>query len=322
MKGGCYLTLALLTALVLGYHALLEPTVDPPELWISSGVMGVLSWLCLGSLWNAWHMQATIRALFEALEGVPPSDGNICAVYGQLQAYEQPILSPMTGRPCVIYEFEMTRITGSGKNRQRLVDFAGIGMAPCEIATKTDTLALIGYPDLEDFNGAICPPGTRERARDYVNTGEWQDCSGWNALRGFRLMWVAITSREEAIRRNFRMVGPRTCPWLARPIETPEEQRERERRDDYHPTITEKRLGVGMFVTAIGIYRAEAHALVTEKGTTLQRLQLRHGSLEQIYQKQRQLRQSYFWGGLICLLVLHAVAFGVLQLYLRSKAAG
>lgn len=321
MKGGCYLTIALLTGLILGYQAILRPYAEPPELWICASIMGVLSWLCLGALWSAWSLAGTIRALGHAREGAQPGDGELTAIYGRLQPYEKPILAPMSGQPCVLYEYEITRMQRTQKQTQKLVDFAGIGMAPCEIQSETETLALLGYPDIEDFPSVTCGPGTRSRAREYVDTTEWKDCSGLNLLRGAREMWGALTSRGEEIREDYRMIGPKDCHWLGREGEPPDEQRQRDRRDDYHPTITEKRLNVGIYVTALGIYRADSQALTTQTGTTLQRLQLLPGTIEQEYQKARSSRRAYVRGGLFGLIFFHAVAYGMLQLYLHSKAA-
>lgn len=320
MKGGCYLTIALLTGLILGYQAILRPYAEPPELWICASIMGVLSWFCLGALWTAWSLAGTIRALGHAREGTQPRDGELTAVNGRLQPYEKPIVAPMSGKPCVLYEYEITRTQRTQKQTQKLVDFAGIGMAPCEIQTETDTIALLGYPDIEDFPSVTCGPGTRARAREYMDTAAWKDCTGLNLLRGVREMWGALTSRGEDIREDYRMIGPKDCHWLGSEGETAEEQRQRDRRDDYHPTITEKRLDVGISVTALGIYRADSHALTTQTGTTLQRLQLLPGTIEQEYQKARSSRRAYLQGGLIGLIFFHAVAYGMLQLYLRSQA--
>ncbi len=319
MKAGCYLSLAMLTGLVLGYHQFLEFYVDPPEVWIASGVMGLLIWFCIGSLWNGLSLGGTIAALRNGRDGVTPHDGTLSAVEGEIVPYAEPIIGPMSGDPCVIYEYEISRTVSGEDGSRNVTDFSGIGMAACEIRTEHQTIALYGFPEMDEFPSEHCGYGSRARAQDYVRETEWEDFSGVKVVLGFSQLLGALTSNGESIKRDFRLVGPSTCHWLESPDEDAAARKVRRQRDDYQPSVDEKRIRVGQRVLAIGKYDAATESFGTYKGTTFQRVQLLKGPLLEALQRAQRSRRSYLLGGLIALVVIHAVAAGVFWAYCHSS---
>lgn len=319
MKSGCYLTIALLTGLILLDHYVLSQYVDPPEVWIGSVLLGVATWLSIGAVWNAWALTGIVRALRHAAEGLTPKDGELSAVEGIIQPYGSPTLAPLSRKPCVIYEYEMTRRVQSRSNGKThtsdLVDFCGIGMAPCEVQTEQQTIALMGYPELDAFETKRCEPGTRPTARDHVRNTEWEDYSGFRVIHGFSQMLGALTASKEEVHRDFRMVSAKDCPWLR-----PADGNSYPNDDGYNPVFTEKRISVGQRVVAIGVYRADAEALTTKNRTSFQRLVLLPGPLADEYAKAKSSRRSYFIGGLIALCLVHAIAGGLLWRFVTFKA--
>ena len=321
MKAGCYLTLALLTGLILANHAWLKMYVDPPEVWIGASLLGFFSWLSLGSLWNAWSLTGLIRALANARDGLLPADRQLAAIEGKLRPYADPIVAPFSDEPCVLYEYEISRRIRENKQTRDIVDFAGIGMAPCEVATDDHAVALLGYPDLEGFESRPAGLGERARARKYVVTTEWEDASGLRAITGFGSMMQALTSTGESIRRDFRMIGPANCPWLPQPGEDVDETTRRSASgESYAPLVKEKRLSPGQPVVAIGVYLAEVPALTTRPGTTFQRVQLRKGTIATALLQTQQSFRAYLIGGLISPLIIYAVAMGILWIYCHSDS--
>lgn len=319
MKAGCYLSLAMLTGLVLGYHWFLEFYVDPPAVWIASGVMGLLSWFCIGSLWNGLSLGGTIAALRNGRDGVTPQDGTLSAVEGEIHPYAEPIIAPMSGDPCVIYEYEISRTVSGDDGPRNITDFSGIGMAACEIRTEHQTIALYGFPEMEEFASEHCGYGSRARAQDYVRETEWEDFSGVKVVLGISQMLGALTSNGESIKRDFRMVGPSSCPWLEPPDEDAAARTIRRQRDDYAPRVHEKRIRVGQRVLAIGKYDAATESFGTYGGTTFQRVRLLKGPLNEALQRAQRSRRSYLLGGLIALVVIHAISAGVFWAYCHSR---
>lgn len=321
MKAGCYLSLALLTGLILANQAWLKIYVDPPEVWIAASVLGLFSWFALGALWNAWSLTGLIRALANARDGLLPADRQLAAMEGRLRPYGDPIIAPFSDDPCVVYEYEISRRIRENKQTRDIVDFAGIGMAPCEVVTDDHAVALLGYPDLDGFDFRPAGLGERARARKYVASTEWEDASGLRAITGFSSMMQALTSAGESIRRDFRMISPANCSWLPQPGEEADETAGRSAESDsYAPLVKEKRLSPGQPVVAIGVYVAEVPALTTRPGTTFQRVQLRKGTIAAVLQQTQQSFRAYLIGGLISPLIIYALAMGILWVYRHSDA--
>jgi hypothetical protein len=317
MKSGCYLTVALLAGLVLAEHYWLQRTFDWPELWIGTGILAVLSWFSLGALWNASISGGTLRALKLARDGALPQDGRWAAINGAIVPVGPPLSAPLSGKSCVVYEFELTRRQTKSRNQsqpQTITDFAGIGMAPCEIRRENEAIALYGFPDLDAISSQKLPPDLcRDIAQKYVRDTDWEDCSGFNMFRGFGAMLGALTSSGEEIRRNWRMTTAKECDWL-RSADDPDRGRE-----GYFPTLSEKRIGVGEPVIAVGVFDTASQSLATRSGTNFQRLQLFRGELSDIIAKQTGSRRAMIIGGLITLVIAHAIAVGLVTVY-RNNA--
>jgi hypothetical protein len=286
--------------------------------------MGVAAWLSIGALWNAWMSGRSLRALREARDGVTPTDGKWSAVVGTLQPAAQTLTAPFSGKPCVVYEFEasrtVTHTSDDGPDREsKVVDFAGIGMVPCDVRTETQSFALYGYPDLEEIPEMPCrTPDEIHRAKEFVRATEWEDATGLKAVRAFGSMLGALTSREEAIRRNWRMTSPAKCDWLQGNPFVPGSDDVPKKSFSYGASLTEKRLDAGEPVIALGVYQETAGALVTRTGTNLQRLKLMRGDIAQLVEKTARSRRAMILGGLIALVIIHGIAFGLLWLYSHS----
>jgi hypothetical protein len=317
MKAGCYLTIALLTGLVLAEHYWLQPTLDGSVLWIVSGILGVASWLAVGAIWNAVVSGGTLRALRLARDGALPRDGQLAAIRGAILPVGPPLLAPLSGAPCVLYEYELTREetrrTKSGTERHKVTDFAGIGMAPCEVRVENQAVALYGFPDLDDLPGERLPSDLHaDIAQRYVRETEWEDCTGLNLFRGFGTMLGALTSTGEAIRRDWRMIAPADCAWLI-PRDDPQAG-----HGSYSPALSEKRIAAGETVIAVGVFDETSQSLSPRTRTNLQRLQLLRGELDDVIRKTARSRRTSFIGGLLTLIIIHAIAVGVLAIYRNS----
>ncbi len=317
MKSGCLFSLALLTGFILLYRPWIAQTVDSPYDWGASAALGIGAWLSFGALLQAWAQGKTIRALRAALEGSRPVNRRLTAVAGELHPYGEPIVAPLSGRSCVVYEYEIKRIVpGVEGPKHDPLDFTGIGMAPCEVRPdEGEPIALWGYPDYQQLSQERCGP--RERAREFVEATPWERV---NLVTGLAKLIGVWTSVAETIRRDLQLIKPDDCPWLPVPDETPEEAEERRRNDTYQPRLLERRLEVGQRVTVLGRYHEESQALVAAKGTNFRPLELRKQPPADWLKEARDARRSYFVGGLIAAVMIHLVAVLALTVYRNSEA--
>ncbi len=325
MTPGCFLSLALLSGLVALYHQWFLRTVDPPEVWIPSGICGFIAWLCIGGLMHAWSTRKLGAAVRRARDHFAPMDGQLEAVAGPVHPHGDPILAPLTGTECVYYEYEiyrMVRTSGTANktaSTQKIVDFAGIGVAPAYVKTDDREIGLFGFADLTDFEYAqVNAPETSGRARRLVRETEWEDCTGLKAFHGFGSMMKALGSSEDARRHDWRMIKPSQCRWLPQATSESGEE-EDEPSGSYSPILAEKCVTPGRPIVAIGPYVAEVEGLVTQSARDNARIRVYRGTIDEVYNGLSRTRRSAIFWSLVVLVAMHLIAFGVLKIYIRSS---
>lgn len=222
MKLGCFLSLLLFGAFVYGYYVWLGQTFDSSsrEVWIASFVAGLIATFAIGALMNSYYAWRDGSVLSDALVDMPRRDGKRTAAAGTLEPLGEPLIAPLSGKACVLYEYDIYRnVTrskkGGGTETSKSVDFAGLGKTECIIRSTSSRLRLIGFPDLEPVaDEHFSDQADVERARQYVQFTAWDDASGLGILQGAHGMWSALTGSEESLRKDWRMIGVKECPWL------------------------------------------------------------------------------------------------------------
>lgn len=318
MKPGCFLSLALLSGLTALYHQWFQRTVDPPAVWIVSFIAALVCWLCIGSLQHAWLMRKFIAAVKRHRDGFAPMDGQLEAASGTIELHGEPILSPLTATECAFYEYEIYRMvesqgsSDSGNSTHKVVDFAGIGVAPSVIKTESGEIGLFGFAELTEFPyERVNAPETSGRARKLVRDTAWEDCTGFKALSGFALMMQALGSSDDSKRHDWRMISPDKCRWLPKD-ETDEGQ------DSYFPTLAEKCVTAGMQVVAVGPYVGEVEGLVTQSAKDNSRIRLYRGTADEVLKSVTASRRRHVGWALFVLVLMHLIALGMLRLYRGS----
>ena len=326
MTPGCFLSLALLSGLVALYHQWFLRTVDPPEVWIPSGICGFIAWLCIGGLMNAWSTRKLVAAVRRARDHFAPMDGQLEAAAGPVHPHGEPIKAPLTATECVYYEYEIYRMvqTSGTANKspssQKVVDFAGIGVAPAYVKTDEREIGLFGFADLADFDyQKVNAPDTSGRARRLVRETAWEDCTGLKMFRGFRMMLKALGSSDDAKRHDWQMIKPNQCSWLPRTSAEESENETSKRYDTYSPLLAEKCVTPGRPIVAIGPYVAEVEGLVTQSANDNSRIRIYRGTIDEVYRGLSKSRSSAIFWSLLVLSVMHLIALGALQIYIRSS---
>jgi len=318
MKPGCFLSLALLSGLTALYHQWFLHTLDYPEVWVVSFVAALFCWLCIGGLQHAWLMRKFIAAVKRHRDGFAPMDGQLEAVSGTVELHGEPILSPLAATECAFYEYEIYRMTqtagtnDSPGSAQKVVDFAGIGVAPSVVRSENGDIGLFGFADLAEFSyEKVNAPETSGRARRLVRDTAWEDCTGLKVLSGFSLMMRALGSSDDSKRHDWRMVTPDKCGWL------PTDEAEGG-KDTYFPILAEKCVTPGTQVVAVGPYVAEAEGLVTQSAKDNSRIRIYRGTAAEVLKTVTESRRKYVFWSLFVLALMHLVALGVLKLYRGS----
>jgi|GEM_PF-3537227 len=318
MKLGCLIHLAILGLMIGGYHAWLSPTVDSPELWIIAVVAALLSFLGFSILYNAWLASRDSAALAAALRGMPPRHGKWSAVSGRLTATGDSLSAPFSGRECVIYEYEISHDIevsnrdDNGPQSRKIVDFLGLRMTDCAIQTDTDSIRLIGAPNLEAIPTQNCfDAGDLDRAKAFVLSTDWLDCIGSNLIGQTGTTWTTLTDVDESFRFDWQMVSLESYTWLnVEPTDDfASESQESSPANPGPPRLTEKLLADGTPVVALGFYDGTQGALQSPVGNEAHRFRLYSDSLERVQAQSGLSTGQRLVGGLLLLLVVNGGLF-------------
>lgn len=220
MKISCLISLILYAAFVYGYYQWLGQSFEGTELWVASFIVALIAAGGVGALCNSYLAWRDASVLSDAIVDMPRRDGKRTAAAGRLEPLGQPLTAPLSGKPCVLYEYEISReVTrtkqGGGSETSKSVDFAGIGKTECVIQSTSSRLRLMGFPDLEPIaDENLQDQADVERARQYVQFTAWEDASGFGIFHGVKDMFSALTGSEESLRKDWRMISVKECAWL------------------------------------------------------------------------------------------------------------
>jgi hypothetical protein len=220
MKLSCLISLVLYAAFVFGYYQWLGQTFEGKELWIASFIVALIAAGGVGALCNSYLSWRDASVLSDAIVDMPRRDGKRTAAAGRLEPLGQPLTAPLSGKPCVLYEYDVFReVTRTkkegGTETSKSVDFAGIGKTECVVQSTSSRLRLMGFPDLDPIDDEfLSEQADVERARQYVQFTAWEDASGFGIFHGVKDMFSALTGSEEALRKDWRMISAKECAWL------------------------------------------------------------------------------------------------------------
>jgi hypothetical protein len=132
-------------------------------------VFGVFTAIGTGSLLTGLLSLFRSRKLATAIrrdqEGAARKNGRFEAAGGVIQPLQEALVSPLQGRPCVAYEYDVAE---TGTDGQKAGSAAwGWASTPSVIRNPGGDLRLLGFPDLERFDQAVVGEGARERIQKY-----------------------------------------------------------------------------------------------------------------------------------------------------------
>lgn len=129
---------------------------------------GLFAWIgaaVLIAAVKAWRERAR---LIGGIAGEPPADGPAMIV-GHIESQGRLLEAPLSGKPCVAFTYEVYTMRGGTRNRTRTVCLDGIGLAPCQIVTRTGSFRLLAVPELDcekeplDLDAAVARANGRIR---------------------------------------------------------------------------------------------------------------------------------------------------------------
>lgn len=246
--------------------------------------------------------------------------------------------------------------TDSQGNARNGSDFAGFLMTPCVIRGPAGEVKLLGFPVLDGFSEHVHSSyAAARRAIDFCTTRPFEDKSGLRMVTVLAIFDDVWSDDDGLVEKNIRL-GKIPLPKLfpleleaeidrkllveqgsaasGKPYDDANDDDEEDEDEvdddelnddldltDYSkpevPRMKEKRVEIGQEVCAIGRYNELRGGLLPPRGSTTPNRLIR-GSADQLERKSRSSMVSFIVGGIVGFLLVHGVAFGVMQAYLRS----
>ncbi|MCA9023035.1 MAG: hypothetical protein KDA74_22955, partial [Planctomycetaceae bacterium] len=346
MLRGCLFALFFWLAIAGGYWYWFDQIYDPPGSIIGAVCVGLITTLCLGSIMNARTARRDLSLAVAARNGLRLEDGRMLAVGGTIHPVDQPLIAPFSGKECVICEYDIGRPaskpTSQSGETPTPSDYAGFLMTPCAIRTSQGDVRLLGYPILEDIPDAVCSGfDAAKNGYEFLTNTEFENRTGLKVVSILSVFGEVWSDDDGFVQKNMQLrnVQPEELFSLRmfeqlldqkQNPETDEDLDEDEYLDEDEiesrgmafsystlPKMTEKRIDVGEPVCVIGKFNESQQGLLPAAGST-QPNRLIRGTLEALEKKSRSSFYSRLLGGLVVLIIVNAVVYGMTHLYQHS----
>lgn len=358
MTKGCLKALILYCLLVAAYQYWGSPYWDPPATWLAPLGVGFITFLAIGALMTAFERWREWRLVRSAREGLPPRDGARAAVLGRLQPIGEPLLTPFSHTPAVMFEYELHRRAAQVVDGQKRPPQIGLGGTRCEpyaVADGSRSTRVLGMPDLTLEPEHRCTsPAHYSRARAYIAGTQYEDMSGVKAVRLLRAAIDVISDDDGTIEQHWlrdseaeqwlhgERVGkllspggdgqPAAAALHEHDDEEPFDEEDGELADeqldedenepaagsDDMPVLIERYLRPGEEVCMFGIYSELKAALVPSLQRHNVMLRMVRGKPKEIETQLRGSARSHLVGGLVALVVVHLAAWGATLAYVND----
>jgi hypothetical protein len=245
VRRGCTIVLVVWGALLALYLWFFTGTFEPPGNLFAAGLGSLFAAIGLGAAWQLVYARRDRKAFRRAERRDAPIHGRLTVVAGRIRALGFPLTSPIAGRQCVAYDYEVTarRQPRKGQAESSRADLAGIALTPCVIEAEHTSVRLLGFPLLDEFprhqhQGA----DVIARIRAYASATRFDQMRGAAAFRLVNELDDALADADGAVRKDFRLTEG----------DIPYAQRQ----------LRERIVEVDQKVCAMGFYDAERRALV------------------------------------------------------------
>jgi hypothetical protein len=267
MTRGCLLGLGFFIVVFAAYYFALQQVVEfgwPGDL-IAAALAGLFATVFLSSIVGIVQAWRDARRIWLAGEHKPPQDGEVVAVVGTIRPINAALISPLAGKPCVAYDYEVSHVdrrrqtTGrtTVSSTSNVYDIAGLALTPSIIDTPYGGVRLLSFALLDAFpRERFGDPASRQRAAAYAAATTFKSMGVTKVFTAFNALEQALTDDDGAVRIDWRMAASDSD--LSNAISK--------------GLLAERTVGVGETVCAIGRYSAARHGLFSDGPTSIVRL--------------------------------------------------
>jgi len=234
MKRNCSIAIIIWLALAVGYWYVMREIAGSGK-YIAALAMATVVSMGLALIHGVRFSIADWKAKKRLARGERPRDGELAAATGPVAAAFEPLQAPFSGRPCVLYAYEIGAPQRGDARQAR--DYVGFGMIRCNVRTPYGEIALGSFPVLEHFYETEVD---RAAAIAYVEGTNFTEPDG---VTGMIKSMFGVHTTAPPLKQDWKIGKP---------------------SDLHHAEVSEKILAPGDTITAIGRYVAASNAIVSD----------------------------------------------------------
>jgi hypothetical protein len=294
MKRGCLVSLLIWAALSAGYYSWFHGRFTPPGDRWGAIAAGFFTGIMIASVRTARQSgkdAARVEAASRGESYAAPRDGETLAAYGTIRALRAPLQSPFTGKPAVLYSYEIDHTVKRQNGWETVRDYSGLALTPCAIDTPYGPVRILTYPALEGFGKVPYDTDEElENARRYIGVTPFVKMNAFSVGTVYRQMKDLLTDDDGEIRKDWQ-IGE-ADPELPDHI------------------LTEEIIPNGEQVCAIGRWSQQHGGLLPDQEGG--QVRIVRGGPQEVIGKLRAKRTSSLFGGIVVGLIANGVIYGVL----------
>jgi Ankyrin repeats (3 copies) len=199
LKGSCLVALVIWLGLMGGYAYVAWQKTGEPLPAVAIGILGgTFSAIFISAFIGLFTGGRDRAAIRRAVNMEPMKDGRLEAAAGPIRVLDKALEAPFTGRPCVVYEYDVKR-AGQGQS-----DYAGFAMAPCAVETLRGPVKVLGFTMLDQFPAAPDDQIDRARGERYLSSAAFESLGVLSILS---VVGELIADDDGSIRKDYKIAG-------------------------------------------------------------------------------------------------------------------
>lgn len=141
---------------------------------IFAGFFAFLTWSFLVAIFQPLRERSSVR---DRLAGKRPVDGERTGFVGTIDAVGEGLRSPLSGKDCVAWKYEIYQILGGGgrMGARKATYFEGIALVPSVISTPSGSYRLLAVPTFDFGAENIEPASAARNASEHIRTARFEE---------------------------------------------------------------------------------------------------------------------------------------------------
>jgi hypothetical protein len=162
---------------------------------LGAGFLALVSLALFVAALRTMRERASVRA---SLAGEPPVDGRRTAFVGTIDAAGESLRSPLSGKECLAWKYQISRFTGTSRRRVQSVYYEGIALVPSILSTRSGRFRLLAVPEFEFAPEHLDAGRAAHNAAEHVRTAVFEE-----ARRTLEKQWTDDDGAYRSETRNF-----------------------------------------------------------------------------------------------------------------------